>query len=67
MTQLRRPLRLGGARIFRGVAERAVAVVEKQPIGADIADVDVGEAVVVDVADGDALAEAVLDECRSGL
>ena len=61
---VRRPVGAGDARKLRDVAERAVAVVVIEAIGADVADAKIGEAVVVEVTDRDALTESVLDNPR---
>ena len=58
-------VRLGDAEPLGDVGERAVAVVVVEPIGlAQVRDVQVGPAVVVVVAPGDALAEAVVARPR---
>src|SRR5271155_1596491 len=56
------PLRFGSAGVFRSIAERPIAVIEEQAIGADVAYEDVRKAVVVDISDGDALAVPVFHE-----
>ncbi len=53
-----------GAANRRGVAERAVAVVEVQDVGAEVRQVEVGLAVIVDVAHGHAVAEAAEAHAR---
>ena len=58
----RRPGRVRGPRLLRGVGKRPVAVIEKQPVRADVSHIDIGEAIVVDIADRDPLAESVLNE-----
>ena len=52
-----RPLRAGQTGRGRDVAERAVAVVVEQPIGADVGDEQIDETVVVEIAGRHTLAE----------
>ena len=58
----RGPGRVADPRGLGRVGERAVAVVQIQPVGADVGDEDVGESVIVHVADGNALAVRILEQ-----
>ena len=57
-----RPPRIANVGVTAGVVKRPVAVVLKQPIRADVGNVEVVESVVVKVTHGDAGAEAVFDQ-----